>query len=327
MKNSELGEQRHYKLVNKPVKTAVSFIVPAYNEAHVIPECLHSISQFLSAIAHEVIVVNNGSTDSTADIVSAHSNVRLISIERSTISHARNIGAEAANSPILAFVDADVVLTERWAAALRTKLGEKEANADAPYLGGFPYGVRNDASLVESAWFKTLLMSEPKYLSGGNIIVSKQLFFLIKGFDTTLITGEDVDFCHRAVTTGVDIDFDPSYGAIHLGYPHNTSSFFKREAWHGIGDFKNFATFRQSNIAISALLFSFCFIAAVLAGLLRLNGLGWLFVFLHLTIPLAFVIHKFRLRNGRYLAIQYGLAYIYLVARSYSLFRALSQRK
>jgi len=308
------------------VKTAVSLIIPAYNEAHVISECLRSISQVLSAIPHEVIVVNNGSTDSTADVVSAHSNVRLISIDRSTISHARNVGAEAARCPILAFIDADVVLREQWAAALQTKLDEKPGNADALYLGGFPYAVRNDASLVESAWFKTLLMSEPKYLSGGNIIVAKRLFFLVKGFDPTLITGEDVDFCHRAVATGVDIDFDPNYKVIHLGYPQSTSDFFKREAWHGLGDFKNFETFIHSNIAISALLFSFCFIAAVLASLLHFNSLGWLFLFLHFTIPLAFAIHKFRLRNSRYLAVQYGLAYIYLVARSYSLFCALFQR-
>ena len=309
------------------MKTAVSLIIPAYDEAYVISECLRSISQFLSAIPHEVIVVNNGSTDSTADVVSAHSNVRLISLNRSTISHARNVGAEAAGSPILAFIDADVVLTERWAAALQTTLDEKPGIADGLYLGGFPYAVRDDASLVEAAWFKTLLMSEPKYLSGGNIIVSKQLFFLVKGFDTTLITGEDVDFCRRALGTEVAIDFNPNYKAIHLGYPQRTSDFFKREAWHGMGDFKNFETFIHSNIAVAALLFSSCLVAAVLASFLRFSSVGWLFLFVHLTIPFAFVIHKFRLRNSRYLAIQYGLAYIYLVARTYSLFRTLFQRK
>ena len=272
-------------------------------------------------------MVNNGSNDATADVVSAHSNIRLISINRSTISHARNIGAEAANSPILAFVDADVILTEQWAAALQTKLDEKPGNADAFYLGGFPYAVRNNASLIEADWFKTLLMSQPKYLSGGNIIVSRQLFFLVNGFDTTLITGEDVDFCHRAKATGIDIDFNPNYKAIHLGYPQSTSDFFKREAWHGMGDFKNFETFRQSNIAISALLFSILFIAAALASLLHFNTLCWLFLLLHLTAPLAFVIHKFRLRNITYLPVQYGLGYIYLVARSYSLFRTFFQRK
>lgn len=89
---------------------AVSVIVPAYNAASTIERCLDSLTaQTLSAI--EVIVVNDGSTDDTATVVSAYTErdgrVRLIDQENSGSGAARNVGIDHAQGRFLAFVDSD----------------------------------------------------------------------------------------------------------------------------------------------------------------------------------------------------------------------------
>lgn len=89
---------------------AVSVIVPAYNAASTIERCLDSLTaQTLSAI--EVIVVNDGSTDDTAAIVSAYAErdgrIRLIDQENSGSGAARNVGINRARGRYLAFIDSD----------------------------------------------------------------------------------------------------------------------------------------------------------------------------------------------------------------------------
>lgn len=96
----------------------VSFIVPSYNFAAHITECVDSIlSQTMSEI--EVIVVNDGSTDNTKEILEtlAQKDARVCPInkENEGVSKARNTGLLAANGEYVAFVDADDYLAPDYA--------------------------------------------------------------------------------------------------------------------------------------------------------------------------------------------------------------------
>ena len=88
----------------------VSFIIPAYNAQRYLEYTLHTIVM-QEGQDYEIIVVNDGSTDRTEAIVlefaQRHSCIRLISSENRGVSHARNLGIEAARGKYLAFVDAD----------------------------------------------------------------------------------------------------------------------------------------------------------------------------------------------------------------------------
>lgn len=91
-------------------KEIISVIVPAYNAEKTIKKCLHSIlAQTYPCI--EIIVVNDGSKDGTKAVVEKLSQrderIRLINIENGGVSHARNVGIEAAKGDYLTFVDAD----------------------------------------------------------------------------------------------------------------------------------------------------------------------------------------------------------------------------
>ena len=85
----------------------LSVIIPMYNCAPVIKRCLESIDYSDC----EVLVVNDGSTDEGADVVSQylakHSNVRLINKENGGVSSARNKGIEEAIGKYITFIDAD----------------------------------------------------------------------------------------------------------------------------------------------------------------------------------------------------------------------------
>ena len=92
------------------VHISFSIIIPAYNAERTIDRCIESIlAQKMTA--YEVIVVNDGSTDKTADIISEYANkypnMRLISISNRGVSNARNIGIDMAKGKWIVFVDAD----------------------------------------------------------------------------------------------------------------------------------------------------------------------------------------------------------------------------
>src|SRR5947207_14666286 len=84
----------------------ISFVVPAYNEELELPATMAAIRQSAQDREYELIVVDDASTDATAE-VAARAGARIISINRRQIAAARNAGARAAPSQVLFFVDAD----------------------------------------------------------------------------------------------------------------------------------------------------------------------------------------------------------------------------
>ncbi|MBC8492897.1 MAG: glycosyltransferase family 2 protein [Chloroflexi bacterium] len=84
----------------------VSVIIPAFNEEKYVGACLTSILAQTHP-AYEVIVVDDGSTDQTAEIVQSFDNVTLLRQRHAGPALARNLGAEHAQGRILVFVDAD----------------------------------------------------------------------------------------------------------------------------------------------------------------------------------------------------------------------------
>lgn len=90
----------------------LSFIIPAYNAEPYLKECLDSIGRLnMRGRGFEVIVVNDGSTDGTAELLDAyaktHAGVVVLTQENRGLSAARNAGMRQANGKYVCFVDAD----------------------------------------------------------------------------------------------------------------------------------------------------------------------------------------------------------------------------
>jgi glycosyltransferase involved in cell wall biosynthesis len=91
----------------------ITFVVPAFNEEAYIGRCLRSIAADNADRPHEVIVVDNGSTDLTVEI--AHRlGATVISEDRKGVTRARQTGFEAAKNDTVAFIDADNEVPDGW---------------------------------------------------------------------------------------------------------------------------------------------------------------------------------------------------------------------
>lgn len=96
---------------------AVSFsiIVPVYNKSKYLRDCIDSILA-QSHSDFEIIAVNDGSTDSSLDILNSYEDARLktVSVCNSGVSKARNIGIELATKEYVTFVDSDDKLSRTY---------------------------------------------------------------------------------------------------------------------------------------------------------------------------------------------------------------------
>ncbi len=92
---------------------SMSVVICAYNAASTLEECLSHTCR-LDYEALEVIVVDDGSTDATADIVRRHPTARLVRLPHGGLSAARNVGYEVARHEIVAYLDADAFPSPEW---------------------------------------------------------------------------------------------------------------------------------------------------------------------------------------------------------------------
>ncbi|HEY7342331.1 MAG TPA: glycosyltransferase [Ktedonobacterales bacterium] len=133
---------------NSPRQPKLSVIIPAYNEAHRLPESLRQLRAWLNdqPYTSEVIVVDDGSADETADVVRAAmagwSALSLISASHAGKGSAVRAGARAARGELVAFADADFSMPvkelERLRAMAEATAGIAIASREAP--GAHRYG-------------------------------------------------------------------------------------------------------------------------------------------------------------------------------------------
>jgi glycosyltransferase involved in cell wall biosynthesis len=100
-----------------------SFVIPAYNEEKSISKVIQSVLE-QSNKDFELIVVDNGSTDKTREIIKSYPEVKYVYESRRNRSIARNSGASSSSGRYICFVDADVTLDKHWLKACDTYLEE-----------------------------------------------------------------------------------------------------------------------------------------------------------------------------------------------------------
>ena len=231
----------------------ISFVVPALNEERHIAAMLGTIAEIASGIEHEVILADNGSTDSTADIAQKNG-ARVFRDSSLTIGGLRNLGARNAHGELLVFLDADMHITPSWRNEIENTIPHLRRNPRT--ITGSRAGISIRPSWIERYWF--LPMTKEKnsnYINSGHLIIRKDFFNELGGFDEKLRTGEDWEFCGRARKTGASIVNNPALHVIHEGYPKSLQAFIQRERWHGVQDFSDLKTMLSSLPAKTAVLF------------------------------------------------------------------------
>jgi glycosyltransferase involved in cell wall biosynthesis len=220
--------------VSTPVVN-VSIIIPALNEEEMIGRCLDSLTRL--AFAHdrfEVLIVDNGSQDRTlaiADSFKDRLNLKVLQQAGVRISALRNLGAHAAAGDILAFLDADCLAPAEWLDRIFTL-----APADGAGVLGAHYLLPEDSSWVGRTWHRyqeAPKSGEVSHVPAGDLVMRREDFLKLGGFDETIQTNEDYELCERARKAGMQVQAFPQIGVIHLGTAQSLRVFFRKQAWHG----------------------------------------------------------------------------------------------
>jgi glycosyltransferase involved in cell wall biosynthesis len=209
---------RETALQNDNGRPTVSVVVPTYNRrlsAQQTVECL--LRQSLPP--HEIIVVDDGSTDGTAETLrqTFGGAIKVLSRKNGGPAAARNCGIREANGDFVAFTDSDCLPDETW-------LSELLKGFDSPRVAGVGGVVkRADADLV-SEYVDAVGMLNPfiqngevDYLVTANACFRRDVLFEARLFDERFVKpgGEDTELSVRVRSLGYELKFNPDAVVLH----------------------------------------------------------------------------------------------------------------
>lgn len=199
--------------------TTLAVIVPARDAAPTIGRALDAVRAQLRP-GDALIVVDDGSTDATAEIAAAHG-ATVLRTPRAGVGAARNTGAHAATADLLLFTDADATLAPGVLDRVRARLSV----AGAPDALVGVYAARVDApgvtSRFKNLWIRyTYLRAAPdvEFLFGCLCALPRPLFRGHGGFDTSFqrdTGGVDIELGLRLRAAGCRIRLDVDLEAVH----------------------------------------------------------------------------------------------------------------
>jgi glycosyltransferase involved in cell wall biosynthesis len=187
------------------VMPTISVIIPAYNAEQTILETIQSIQQ-QTFKDFELIVINDGSTDRTLEILNQinEPRIKVFSYNNGGLPTARNRGISNASSEFISFIDADDLWT---AEKLESQLMALQQNPNAGVAYSWTLNMRDEgqsvsfaqgaSSTLEGNVYQDLLLGN--FIgSGSNILIRRSVIEMIGEFEPTMRSFEDWDFYLRA---------------------------------------------------------------------------------------------------------------------------------
>lgn len=176
----------------------LSIVVPAFNEAGCLAETLASLRQAKELLQGEtrnqaeIIVVDNDSADSTAEIARAMG-ANVVTESLHNIAKVRNTGAKHSHGDIIVFVDADTVVPNNLFSRIVDVMAEDTC------FGGAVDPAYRPRKLAVRAYLKfwRVIGKLTGMAQGATQFFRKDIFFDLKGYDERLFMGEDVDLYWR----------------------------------------------------------------------------------------------------------------------------------
>ena len=216
----------------------VSVVVCAYNAADTLEDNLRSLEQ-LTYPDYEIILVNDGSKDRTAEIAHGRTRVRVIDIPNGGLSAARNVGLAEATGDIVAYTDADTRVDRDWL----TFLVQPFLTSDVVGSGGPNVVPPDDPPMAQciarAPGSPTHVLLDDRiaeHVPGCNMAFRRDALLAIGGFNPIYLrAGDDVDVCWRLQARGWKIGF----ASAALVWHHHRSSvkaYWRQQVGYGEGE-------------------------------------------------------------------------------------------
>lgn len=197
----------------------ITVYIPAYNVAEFLAPCIEALLA-QSQPANEILVIDDGSQDNSAEIASRYPQVTLIKHPfNKGLAAARNTALRSARNELVASIDADCVAAPSWLAELARNLADP---AVVGVGGKLVEGVQRStadrwrAVHMPQHWGDNPIRG-PRFLFGCNNLFRKSAVLAIGGYDEKMRTnGEDTDLCARLRDRNAEFLYAPSAQAIHL---------------------------------------------------------------------------------------------------------------
>lgn len=215
----------------------VSVIVPAYNSQKFIGKCIEALfAQKYQCENYEIIVVDDGSTDRTADIVRAYP-VKYLFQKNQGPAAARNLGAREARGGIILFTDSDCVPSDNWIEEMIKPFEEPEVIAvKGAYRNRQKSIIARFAQLEFEERFEMLKRAKSidmidTYSAG----YRKDIFLQMGGFDTSfpVANNEDTELSYRMSKLNYKMVFNPEAIVHHLNHPNSLKRYMRLKFWRG----------------------------------------------------------------------------------------------
>jgi len=216
-------------------------VVPVRNGEAMINTCVESLlAQRYAADRYEIIVVDNGSTDDTAGVVSSYP-VTLLRCPTPGPSPARNAGARRSQNEIVAFTDADCIADPGWLGGLAAAFEDDTVGAAGGAIEAFSHPQRNVVELFceDMPPLRNYQTGEGEFLPflvGANAAYRREALLAAGGWDDRLGTAEDIELAWRfQLKTGTKIVYCPDAVVYHRH--RSTWKALARQYWvYGLGE-------------------------------------------------------------------------------------------
>ncbi|HHT9129652.1 MAG TPA: glycosyltransferase family 2 protein [Candidatus Brocadiaceae bacterium] len=202
----------HKSFHKNPLDPLVSVVIPAYNEEQYLTRSLQSMvnQEFQN---FELIVVNNNSTDKTAEIAERFG-AKVIFESQRGVGYARQAGFLEAKGEIIATTDADTILPQNWLSRIVNEFEKDEKLVAFGGLYTLYSGTRTArftiSRFIRPAWTLDRIFSRGWGLPGVNFSVRKEAFLKVGGFKSELSLGEDAEISRRLKKVG-KVLLDPHF--------------------------------------------------------------------------------------------------------------------
>ncbi|MBS3747754.1 MAG: glycosyltransferase [Wenzhouxiangellaceae bacterium] len=217
----------------RPDDPVVSVVIPVYNQLAYTAACLHSIASVTAEVRHEVIVVDDASSDDTQQWLQRCEGVTVLANRKNKgFIGTCNRGAEKARGRYLVFLNNDTRVTDGWLDALVETFEQRpEAGVVGARLvfadgtlqeaggivfrdgSGWNFGRGDDPDRPDYGF-----VSEADYVSGACLAISRDRFAALGGFDAHYAPAyyEDTDLCFKVRQSGLAVLYQPAATVIHF---------------------------------------------------------------------------------------------------------------